>query len=391
MRNVQQLIGVCLTAYPGIFERLDRIITPVRAFALFKTIADTYAPTLTVRYTRAPVIEQILTQASQEGVCGDGITFYRNFQTSGNVALTLGREQRKPIWSMAHLDIISFLTGTYTDGRYRLTPYCEARQTPGTRPALALNYSLATGAMEQVAEGWLHSEAQGHFFETPVADLPPATRVVYSSVAEWDQSSGMVYGTVDDAFGAAALVLSTLVLSHYPVDALVLLTDEEEGVVAPGPQAFARASTRLLNRMPPDLLPDLITISDLHEEVSDLQQKRLNASRFGQGALFAAFASGARGGVTPPHLLAFERELAAYLAQRNVRLHENMGYVSRSDCVSAMLATPNVALIGFPAAYSHFIETPRAHIDDLVALAKSLAVFTLIAQDASWREQFLFR
>jgi len=93
--------------------------------------------------------------------------------------------------------------------------------------------------------------------------------------------------------------------------------------------------------------------------------------------------------VTHPRLLAFQRELAAYLGRHGVALHENSGYVSRSDCVSAMAATPNVVLIGVPGAYSHFADTPRAHIADLVNLAKTLVVYTLVAQDKAWRERYL--
>jgi hypothetical protein len=94
--------------------------------------------------------------------------------------------------------------------------------------------------------------------------------------------------------------------------------------------------------------------------------------------------------VTPPQLLAFQRELARFLAGRGILLREHTGYVSRSDCVSAMLATPNVALIGYPGAYSHFADTPRAHIDDLVHLARVIAVYLLVAQSPEWRERYLF-
>lgn len=84
---------------------------------------------------------------------------------------------------------------------------------------------------------------------------------------------------------------------------MFVLTDEEGGVVAPGPPAFSQGGTRLLNRINPAHLPDLITISDHHEEVSELMTGRLDLSCFGQGALFTAFASGTKGGVTPPRLL----------------------------------------------------------------------------------------
>jgi hypothetical protein len=245
--------------------------------------------------------------------------------------------------------------------------------------------------MEVVARGRLHTEASGktNTFETEATDLPPSTRVVYASEAEWDRESGMIYGTIDNAAGAVALILAGLALSHYQAEALIILTDEEEGVVGVGNRAFSRGSTRLLNRLGPEMMPDLITNTDLHEEVSALFEGQLDLRRFGQGALFAGFASHTRGGVTPPQLLAFQRALAGYLAGQGVQLQENAGYVSRSDCVSAMLATPNVALLGYPGAYSHFADTPRAHVDDLVNLARVIAVYLLVAQSPAWRERYL--
>lgn len=387
--NEQHFIAGTLSQYSNLFERLDEIITPERAFSTFKRIADTYAPTLTVRYTRAPVVETLIEEARNQAFCGHNLTFHRNYLSTGNVALEFGSEPRKPVWSMAHLDIISFLTDIRKNGRYPLTPYCESRQTDGRRAALALAYSVESGTMEKIAEGWLHSKDNHHYFETDVSDLPPATRVVYASEAEWDQATGMIYGTVDDAFGCAGLVLAAFALSHYSLEALIILTDEEEGVVGVGNRAFSRGSTRLLNRIAPDMLPDFITNTDLHEEVTNLAGGQLDTARFGQGSLFAGFASGAKGAVTPPQLLVFQRELARYLASQDIRLQENAGYVSRSDCVSAMMATPNVALIGYPGAYSHFIDTPRGHVDDLVHLAKVMTVYLLVAQSSEWRERYL--
>jgi putative aminopeptidase FrvX len=385
----QSLITETVEHYPGLFDLLAEVITPERAFDVFKSIADTYAPTLTVRFTRGPVVEALLQEAKSQKLCGENLTFHRNYLSSGNVALQFGSKPRKPVWSMAHLDIISFLTGERENERYPLTPYCEARQTTGVRPALALNFSPDTGTMQTIGQGWLHSTDEGHFFETDVKDLPPATRVVYASEASWDKESGMIYGTIDDAFGCAALILAAMVLAHYDVEAMIVLTDEEEGVVGVGNRAFSRGSARLLNRIPAEQLPDLITITDLHEEVTDLAQGNLDQARFGQGSLFAGFASGARGGVTAPQLLYFQRELAQYLATQGISLQENAGYVSRSDCVSAMMATPNVALIGYPGAYSHFIDTPRGHIADLMHLAKVMTIYILVAQSQAWRARYL--
>ena len=83
------------------------------------------------------------------------------------------------------------------------------------------------------------------------------------------------------------------------------------------------------------------------------------------------------------------REVSGLLNEKGISMRENESYVSRSDCVSAMMATQNVVLMGFPGAYSHFLKTPRAHIDDLVALSKSLTVLIAAAQSSDWRKHYL--
>lgn len=389
MLNPQHLIQAALAPYSNLLERIHDIITPSRAFALFKALADVSGPTTTVSYTRGPVVQEIVDSAQADGTCHTNIRVDTNYLSSGNVVLAIGDVVSKPIWSMAHLDNISFLTGNYLKDRYALTPYCDARQTKGRRPASALIYDTKSNSMQTIAAGWLCFDGSQHTFETERADLPPATRVVYQSSAQWDRESGMVSGNIDNAYGCSALILAAIVLSSWDVQSMFVLADEEEGVVVPGPAAFSRGASRLINRIDPTCYPSLITISDHHEEVTDLAAGKLSLSRFGNGAQFGAFASGTKGGVTSPRLLAYQRAMACFLEQNQILLNENAGYISRSDCVSAMMATPNVSLIGYPGAYSHFIDTPRAHIDDLVNLAKSLVVLHLLAQDADWREAAL--
>ena len=53
------------------------------------------------------------------------------------------------------------------------------------------------------------------------------------------------------------------------------------------------------------------------------------------------------------------------------------------------LITPNVSIIGYPNAFSHFDQTPRAQMSDLVALTRVLVVVALLAQDADWRAAYL--
>jgi hypothetical protein len=54
-----------------------------------------------------------------------------------------------------------------------------------------------------------------------------------------------------------------------------------------------------------------------------------------------------------------------------------------------MQFTPNVSIIGYPNAFSHFDQTPRAQMSDLVALTRVLVVVALLAQDADWRAAYL--
>ncbi len=362
-------------------------ITPERTFATFKAISDTRAPSLMARHTRGRVIARLIEEARSASDDTNALVFRPNLHGSGAVALELGERSRKPLWCFAHIDNISFLTGERTaSGEYALTPFCEAKQNDGRRAAQALGFDPVTKGTTLLADGWLVTRSDVHTFEPAAGapDLPLSTRVVYASSAEWDRTTGIVHGCIDDAAGATALTLAAMALakSPTPVEALFVLTDEEEGPVAPGPQAFARGSARLFHRTPRKSLPELITVTDTHEAAA-------GSPRFGTGACFAGYGSRARGGVTPPALLHALRKFAGDLGTHGVQLVEHGEYFGRSDDASAVLATQNVALIGCPGAYAHFAQRPHVHIDDLVNLAKSIAAFAQLAQDEAWRERVL--
>ena len=160
--------------------------------------------------------------------------------------------------------------------------------------------------------------------------------------------------------GCAALILSAMVLSHYEVEALIILTDEEEGVVGVGNRAFSRGSA-------PAAQPD--SSGPTARSDYDFRPAR-GGQRSGlrviwirpalvRAVFLPVFSSAARGGVTPPQLLTFSaRAGPIFSPPKELNCRKNSGYVSRSDCVSAMLATPNVALVGYPGAYSHFNRYP---------------------------------
>jgi len=387
------MIGEALKSYTQLYKHMEAVITPEAAFTVFQKLADTYAPTLSARYTRGQVVRSILEETESDSSLGNNLSLDLNYRMTGNVCITLGEHSRKPIWAFAHLDNISYLTGPMSNGVYPLTAFHEPRITPGERNGVALLYDEKSQTLNLAADGMIVTgeDSDNSVFKTDASDLPPATRVVFQTEAAWDKSTGILYGSVDDAFGCAALVMCAIVLSSFDVDALIVLTDEEEGVVGVGNTAFARGSQRLISRTESNELPAIMSVTDLHEvkPVIDENGEVVAMPGCGEGALFAGFASGTRGGVTPPHVLAAIREVSGWLNGKGIPMKENQSYVSRSDCVSAMMATQNVVLMGFPGAYSHFDKTPRAHIDDLVALSKSLAVLMATAQSSDWRKHYL--
>jgi putative aminopeptidase FrvX len=215
--------------------------------------------------------------------------------------------------------------------------------------------------------------------------LRPGHRVVFQAECTWDERSGFVEGHLDDAAGAAACLLAAAVLAHYPVEVLVSLADEEEAPAGAGNQTLSRGGKRLLQHF---AAPELAVVVDSHV-VGDPQHAEPRDFRMGDGASFSEKASRTRGGVVTPPLMELQRRLAAELASDgSVSLRENVGgYVPRSECVNAMERTPNVALVGFLNQNRHFdFGPPRAHIADIVHLARALVYYTLMVSTPEWVE-----
>ena len=370
--------------YPGLWQKLEEIVTAERYFQVFKSLSDNYSPTLTVSRVQGRLVTSLLND--QIGNASQ-VQINTNLRRSGTIGISVGNELA-PIWLSGHGDICSYLTGSWDGSSYDLTPFCMHRAGSGQRTAVALAAPVGMGGLDHLAYGDMVTDEDGRVtFETDVKDLPRWTRVVHHLPATWNRESDELHGFLDNQGTCAALILAARVLSHYDVNVLMLMNDEEEGPVDKGNQGFSRAMQRLLNRTPAGQLPELIIVSDMHQ-----QEGRLNtgeAMLFGQGALYAGAASGARGAVTPPQLVAFTRELAAGLTSYDIQLTENDGYVSRSDDVSAMQYTQNVNLIGFPGSYAHFDRTPTARCYDLVQLTRTLIVYALIAQNEAWRRFYL--
>jgi hypothetical protein len=365
-------------------EMLDRIVTGEAYFRIFQQLSDNYSPTLTVSRVQSPLVEQILLDGAGNL---ERITLDRNARGSGTITVKVGARQ-PALWLSAHADICSYLTGAWDGTGYPLTPFCSHRATSGARSAMALGAPRGAGPLERLAEGQMISYENGTVrFECARDDLPLHTRVVHHLAAAWDRDSGRVTGFLDNEAGSAALLLAARVLSHFDVAALLLLNDEEEGPVDKGNQGFSRAANRLLHRTPIGEHPNYAIVIDGHSQEQQLRQN--TATTFGKGASFTGLSSGSRGAVTPPQLLAFTRDLANWLRPHGIDLIEHPGYVGRSDDISMMQFTPNVSIIGYPGAYSHFEQPPMSYMRDLVNLTKTLVLMALIAQDEDWQQAYL--
>ena len=387
-----------LDRWPNLWRELDRSITLHRAASVFARLGDTYAPSQVARHTRGRVLREML-EAEPDRRAGL-IGCDANLWTTGTVAVHVGSGHRKPVWLIAHLDAISYAVQRKESDRFRLIPLCYHQITHGRRPARALHYSLQTRTMETFAVGEIVTEDSGQrvYFETDAVELPGDARIVYETQTRVDWDTLMVEGNIDNAFACAALYLASVCLgtlrasdTHAAPEVLAAFPDEEEGVTSAGNQAFCKGSMRLFHRTPLDRLPDLVVVSDVQEAEDMADGPGAGRQGMGQGATFAGVSSLGKGGVVPPPLLAFQRSLATFLRREGVLLRENTGgYLSRSDDVSAMLYTPNVAMIGFLGVHRHFDGgVPRANLADLVHLAKTLVVYSLIAQDEDWRSQYL--
>ena len=210
--------------------------------------------------------------------------------------------------------------------------------------------------------------------------LRPGDRVAPLSPYR-ETADGQFTGHVDNAGGVAALAVAAPVLARAGIDAMLAFPDEEEGPVGPGNQTIGRGASRIVSQLP---APDLAIVADVQQAGGEPDAHTAggieNASRLGAGAVLSEFSSLARGAVTPPHLYAVGRHLAGLLAGLGVAVQEsNNAYSSRSDDVGVMLRTPNILLLGYPGFNRHFDRgEPRAHLDDVVHLAKALVYASAI-------------
>lgn len=386
-RRIPKLSSALRELDPDLFARLHQEITNERFFHYLQPLADTFAPSQTVAYTRAPKLEALL---RAEGVLErPNVRFERNYQKTGNSVLLLGSNpSQKAIWLLAHLDTISYLIEAAESMRYRVMPFCYHMMPAGRcASAVAVGYQLDTRRFEVTAQGMLVTEANGSIYFEPTTSTPLHTgqRICLASQLEWNRQTGALRGSLDDSGGAVALTLAAIFLARYEIELMLSLTDEEEGVDGSSNQTICRGGARLLRYFEQ---PDLVIASDIHEASPMREGHGPSGLQPGDGACFVEKASRGRDALTPPHLYELQRQLAQDLASEGIRLRESVdGYVSRTDSVNAMLRTPNVALFGFLGANRHFeSDSTTANLNDLVDLARAVVCYVLLTKTKVWAE-----
>jgi hypothetical protein len=353
-------------ALTALRPRVDRYVTADRVRRYLSALVDTPAPSTAAGAMRVPVLNRLL--AADGAFDTRRLRLDPDFGGVGSpVIFTGGAGVEKPFWAFAHLDTISYLVQPEQGGRTPLVPYCVHLMRDGECSANAYRYDLESNRYCVVAEGKIESSDGSPYFRpgNPGVQLRPGDL----------GQGGLFTGLMDNAGGVAALAVAAPVLAEAGVEALLAFPDEEEGPVGAGNQTMCRGSSRIVGLLPP---PKLAIVADVQQGGGDPDADTRggveNSTRLGGGAVLAEFSSLARGAVTPFGLYGLARHMADVIAGFDVRVQEsNNAYSSRSDDVSVMLKTPNVLLLGYPGFNRHFDRgLPRAHLDDVMNLAKTV-------------------
>ncbi|RUT28361.1 hypothetical protein EMQ25_17415 [Arsenicitalea aurantiaca] len=354
-------------------DAVEGSITTDLVRTLLKEISERPAPSSAASAFRGPVLRDLLKRTAPDI---EGLELTLDLAGTGSAAILTGTGRTKPLWYLAHLDTISYLVHPEAGGRYPLVPYCYHLMEDGRRPGSAWRFDFAKADHVMAARGEIVSEAGNAFFvpADPATRLGAGDRVVFDIDYE-EQPDGTCFGHVDNAGGVAALMAAAPVLAGLGIDALLAFPDEEEGPAGSGSQTIGRGGSRIAHALEK---PELAIVVDVQqgggEADADSRGGPENTVRLGSGAVLCEFSSLGRGSVTPPHLYALLREFAAMANGEGVKVQiSNNAYTSRSDDISVMLHTPNVALLGFAGFNRHCDRgLPRANIHDITDLAKSL-------------------
>ncbi len=362
---------------------VDRHITPERIRRYLKALTAVNAPSTASARLRGPVVESLL---REDGLLeSDRLHYVENYNYTGNTLLLCGDESpAKSIWYFAHLDTISYLVHPGNGSGYPLVPFCVHLMEEVECRAKVYRYGFESGRYETAVTGRVATR-KGHPYFIPDEDLPllPGDRVVLDVPYEEENETGEVRAHLDNAGAVAAALCAAPVLAEAGIDALIALTDEEEGPKGGENQVIGRGAARLAGILPQ---PKLSVVGDMQQAGgapdADRRGEVENSTRIGAGAVLGEFSSLARGAVTPPDLYVLAREYARVLGGVGVKIQEsNNAYTSRSDDVSVMLRNPNILLLGFPGINRHCDKgQPRASLKDLVDLAKGFAYFGLMKE-----------
>jgi hypothetical protein len=382
-------------ALSALRSRVDHHVTRDRVRRYLSALVDTPAPSTTAGAMRVPVLNRLL---AADGAFDNGrLRLDPDFAGVGSPVIFTGSGRGEaPFWAFAHLDTISYLVQPDQSGRVPLVPYCVHLMQDGECPANAYRYDLESNRYQVIVEGKIESSAGSPFFcaTTRGIELRPGDRIApVSSFADLGQG-GLFTGLMDNAGGVAALAVAAPVLAEAGIEAMLAFPDEEEGPVGAGNQTMCRGSARIAALLPP---PKLAMIADVQQgggdPDSDTRGGIENSTRLGGGAVLSEFSSFARGAVTPLGLYGLARHMADVIAEFGVRVQEsNNAYSSRSDDVSVMMRTPNVLLLGYPGFNRHFDRgLPRAHLDDVMNLAKVVVYASVLGPIFEQRRAAMFR
>lgn len=341
------------------FETMESHFSENNFISLFSEIANTASPSQTCRFTRGPVIADLLAPFMVEG-----IELNPNFLGTGNTVLC-SKTVKPSILFIAHLDQISYLIDRKVDSSiWHLIPFCKHLSEIEV-PAKVIRFNPKTRVYEDVALGVLFSKKNESgldpFLKLESGDLVSGDRVVYHHPL--DIKNGMARGNIDNAAGVTASLIAAIALFKINPDLPIgfVFTDEEEGP-AVDPAYFARGARRLLRQIQ---CPRLCVLVDGHGGQGEKDM--------GKGAFFTEKTSGGFALVTPPDLFIKFKNLAATMRAAGLNIFEDQGRVSRGDDVACLEVTSQVLSVGYPSINRHYdFGVPTVSISDLLHLSKVL-------------------
>ncbi len=353
---------------PELQVTLDELVAPELVLDWFQALADTPAPSQTASCTRGLVVAKRL---RERGVL-EPARYESDYRGTGSDLLVNGDGGARIV---AHLDEISYVSaGTAGDDGWPLAAFCYSL-ADGPRAARVVRWHPVEG-YRIVDEGTVDGTSERPYYRSNAdAGLTPGDRVCLHSPAELELGSGRLTGSIDNAAGVAAALVASEVLARHDVPFSLVLTDEEEGPAGLGSLTMSIGAMRVFPVLPE---APLTIVTDTHV----LGEQGLAATdglRQSWGASLTESSSMTRGGVTPPHLYAALRALAAELTGAGIPIRDAEGYVPRSDDVAAQLFTRDLCLLGYPGVNRHFDQgLPATNLNDLCTLARAL-VFTAAA------------